>query len=163
MINITGEVEKYACIYIYVIHLWPPCAIGGDIVQYLRFLGFFAWFEANYGLDVVAGTGVIFLKWEGFYALSIQQVLCLPSCSRLRWKAAHRQRWVLEFAEFSCLIYSATLSPTALPPCWTDSSCEWLLGPKWQAPEIGRDRVRGLLPRRWRMKNTQKQRKKRRN
>lgn len=65
-------------------------------------------------------------------------------------------------SRLACFFFFFTeqrLCPTALPPCWSDSSCEWLLGPKWQAPEIGLDRVRGLLPRRWRRKNTQKQRK----
>lgn len=147
------------------VHVWPPRAIGGDVV---RCVGSLASLSRSVlikpRLGRSAGAGIIYQNWEGFYALSIQRVLCLPSCSRLRCKLARRRRrlsrvHIVVWPVFFFFFTEQRLCPTALPPCWSDSSCEWLLGPKWQAPEIGLDRVRGLLPRRWRRKNTQKQRK----
>lgn len=149
------------------VHVWPPRAIGGDIIKCASFISFFrcAYFKQWSG--VLVGTGVTHQNREGFYSISIQWLLCLLRRSPLWCKLAHRQRRLLEFTQssgpFFCFFTERHLCPAALPPCWADSSCEWLLGPKWQAPEIGLDRVRGLLPRRWRRKNTQKQRKKRRN
>lgn len=75
------------------VHVWPPRAIGGDVV---RCVGSLASLSRSVlikpRLGRSAGAGIIYQNWEGFYALSIQRVLCLPSCSRLRCKLARRRR-----------------------------------------------------------------------
>lgn len=85
----------------------------------------------------------------------------LPSRSRSRCKLAHSRpsgvprSFPPPAGAFYFSNISAELRFRHVEAIQVVSDC---LGPKWQAPEIGRDRVRGLLPRRWRMKNTQKQR-----
>lgn len=59
------------------------------------------------------------------------QLMCITDC----WSSHSRPTCFTELH----------FCPTALPPCWADSSCKWLLGPKWQASETGPDRVKGAV------------------